>query len=343
MSRYVTADWVALLCLCGLCGCAHAPARQDATAGRAVSGDAVIHGNGIVIRTTSRLAGAIDSLQWNGQEFVDSLDHGRQIQTAWFVNNCGGIYNPTEAGSASDGRGPATTSILLFLSAKGNVLHTRSRPAFWLDPGVYDGCGYFDLTCSTPPWRPGHALNKTKVAESILEKRVTIGYAGIPDVIEYVSSITFTPHELAEFPIRYFILENPAIYMPVAFSTAYRFDPRTSQLTAMPKPAYGYSTTPAILSTEDGKYAMGLYTDEVPWRGFPDSEQKDYAGYEVIDWTRPDQGACMLLGPRIPKTPPTGDVFAPGTYTYRSFLIVGTLEDVEQSMSKLYDLHPAAL
>ena len=41
------------------------------------SGDAEIQGAGITIRTTKRLAGAIDSLRWNGKEFVDSAYHGR--------------------------------------------------------------------------------------------------------------------------------------------------------------------------------------------------------------------------------------------------------------------------
>ena len=36
----------------------------------------------IVITTTSRLAGAIHSLTWNGREFIDSADHGRQLQSA---------------------------------------------------------------------------------------------------------------------------------------------------------------------------------------------------------------------------------------------------------------------
>ncbi|MCE9612291.1 MAG: hypothetical protein K8R23_19000 [Chthoniobacter sp.] len=34
----------------------------------------------IVITTTARLAGAIDSLKWNGREFINSTDHGRQLQ-----------------------------------------------------------------------------------------------------------------------------------------------------------------------------------------------------------------------------------------------------------------------
>src|SRR5205085_4632706 len=78
------------------------------------AGDAVIRGKAgpsdIVITTTARLAGAIHSLRWNGQEFIDSADHGRQLQSA--ANFDGGgrffpeTFNPTEAGSRKDGAGP---------------------------------------------------------------------------------------------------------------------------------------------------------------------------------------------------------------------------------------------
>src|SRR5215218_2997854 len=36
----------------------------------------------IVIITTARLAGAIHSVTWDGKEFIDSFDHGRQLQSA---------------------------------------------------------------------------------------------------------------------------------------------------------------------------------------------------------------------------------------------------------------------
>jgi hypothetical protein len=51
-----------------------------------VSGQAVIRGKTgqteIVVTTTDRLAGAVHSLTWNGKEFIDSYDHGRQLQSA---------------------------------------------------------------------------------------------------------------------------------------------------------------------------------------------------------------------------------------------------------------------
>ncbi|MFM8826109.1 MAG: hypothetical protein ACKOFT_03410, partial [Actinomycetota bacterium] len=82
-----------------------------------VSGDAVIRGaaggSEIVITTTSRLAGAIHSLTWNGREFIDSLDHGRQLQSASNLDVDGRFhnetFNPTEAGAERDMDGPTST------------------------------------------------------------------------------------------------------------------------------------------------------------------------------------------------------------------------------------------
>jgi len=92
----------------------------------------------IVIRTTNRLAGAIDSVTWRAQEFIDSADHGRQLQSASNFDVGGQFipetFNPTEAGSVADGAGPTSTSQLLHLLAGNNRLQTTNRMAFWLPP-----------------------------------------------------------------------------------------------------------------------------------------------------------------------------------------------------------------
>src|SRR3954471_8145073 len=92
------------------------------------SGDAVMRAEAgpseIVITTTARLAGAIDSLTWNGKEFIDSFDHGRQLQSASNFD-CGRrfipeVFNPTEAGSRADHTGPRSLSKLLQIAATGS-------------------------------------------------------------------------------------------------------------------------------------------------------------------------------------------------------------------------------
>ena len=143
----------------------------------AVSGDAQIRAQAgpseIVITTTSRLAGAIHSLKWNGREFIDSTDHGRQLQSASnfdagsrFVPE---TFNPTEAGSRFDGAGPKSSSVLLELTAKGRVLSTQSQMAFWLKPG--------EKSFGNP------AKNTTIVSKHLLKKTVTLGVHGLPHAI----------------------------------------------------------------------------------------------------------------------------------------------------------------
>ena len=93
----------------------------------------------IVITTTTRLAGAIQSLTWDGVEFINSIDHGRELQSACSFDNSPAAnpetFNPTEAGSCKDGALPASTNRLLEIAAAGNHLRTRTQMAFWLAPG----------------------------------------------------------------------------------------------------------------------------------------------------------------------------------------------------------------
>ena len=134
----------------------------------------------IVITTTRRLAGAIDSLQWHGREFINSTDHGRQLQSAGFFDNTpeanAETFNPTEAGSRDDGAGTDSTSPLLELVASGNHLRTRTQMAFWLAPGERSG-GQL-------------ARNTNTLSNYVLTKDVTIGFERWPQALDY--RVTFS-------------------------------------------------------------------------------------------------------------------------------------------------------
>jgi hypothetical protein len=140
----------------------------------AVSGDATIRAQAgaseLVIKTTNRLAGAIDSLRWNGREFINSVDHGRQLQSASNLE-CGTTitaetYNPTEAGSRADGIGPKSSSQLIRIRAEGAVLETTSKMAFWLKPGERSG--------------KNPAKNATVLSEHLLTKKSRSASANFP-------------------------------------------------------------------------------------------------------------------------------------------------------------------
>lgn len=277
-------------------------------------GNAVIRGpaagSEIVITTTARLAGAIHSLQWNGREFINSHDHGRQLQSAANFDLqsrfSGETFNPTEAGSRNDGAGRTSTSRLLHLVASKNGLQTTTQMAFWLAPGQMSG---------------GHPAKNTKtLSDHLLTKRVRIGIEGFPHVIQY--DVTFsTPvserHNYAQF-------EAVTGYMPPDFSRFWKFNPRSEMLEPL-SDGPGEQSWPVVLATPDGSHAMGVFSPDQPSAGY---EQAGYGRFrfpqqKVVKWN------CVF---RIRN--PKG--VEPGDYSFRSFVIVGTRKTVEATLAALH-------
>ena len=276
-------------------------------------GDATIRAKAgaseVVIRTTARTAGAIHSLTWGGKEFVDSFDHGRQLQSASNFD-CGQkfipeVFNPTEAGSMADGRGDRSTSKLLELSAKGNELTTLGRMAFWLKPG--------EKSQGQP------ARNTVALSDHYLAKRVTVGHGDMPHAIEYRATFlvpTGEKHTYSQF-------EAVTGYMPPEFGTFLRFDAAAGKLKPL-SDGPGEQADPVVLATADGKHAMGVYSPDQPSKGF---EQAGYgrfrfAAEKVVKWN------CVFRA-RNKDGVPGGD------YQFRCFLVVGSRADCEATLTAL--------
>ena len=279
------------------------------------SGDAVIRAqpgdSEIVITTTARLAGAIHSLTWNGREFINSADHGRQIQSA--SNFDAGspftpeTFNPTEAGSVLDGAGPKSSSRLLHLMAKGHELQTTNQMAFWLAP---DGQSQ------------GHpAKNTTVLSDHLLTKRVRIGYRHLPQVIQY--DVTFgvpvgEQHHHAQF-------EAVTGYMPVEFETFWKFNPQSGELEPLGD-GPGEQPLPVVLATADSAHAMGVFSPDQPSRGFENAGygRFRFPGAKVVKWN------CVFRMRDAMKG------IAPGDYSFRNFIAVGDLATVKASLIELH-------
>lgn len=268
----------------------------------------------IVITTTSRLGGAVHSLTWNGQEFIDSTDHGRQLQSASSFSSDGHhwaeAFNPTEAGSRDDGAGPNSTSRLLHSLTTSNSLQTTTQMAFWLAPGEKS---------------EGHpALNTSKRSNHLLTKRVQIGLPGLPQVIRY--DVTFsTPiderHKFAQF-------EALTGYMPEAFCSFWTFRPETGELDPISE-GPGEQPFPLVVSTESGSHAMGIYSPQQPSPGFENAGygRWKFARERVVKWN-----TVFRLRDR--------DGIEPGEFSFRNLLVVGDREKVRLSLVELHRRFP---
>jgi hypothetical protein len=257
----------------------------------------------VVITTTRRLAGAIDSFQWNGHEFIDSADHGRQLQSACSFDltpQAGAeTFNPTEAGSRDDGAGANTTSRLIAITADGHHLRTHTQMAFWLAPGELS--------------EGQTARNTNRVSDYFLTKDVTIGYGRWPQALDY--QVTFTlpsgaNHHFAQF-------EALTGYMPPDFSRFWEFNPTVGRVQPL-SDGPGEINDPVVLATPDGHYAMGIFS---PPQTQPNTTGPTYGRWrfdsaKVVKWN------CVF---RVQN--PEG--IRNGDYPYRLRVAFGTLEQVE--------------
>jgi len=265
----------------------------------------------IVIKTTSRTAGAIESLQWGGKEFIDNADHGRELQTCW--NGNAGVepiadetFNPTEAGSLDDGAGTNSSSRLLELQAHGKQLETFSQPAFWLNPSETSG------------GKP--ARNKTIVSDDHLRKQVVIGVTNLPHAIDCHLTVSLAP---GDHNTRC-VIEALTGYMPPEFDQFQVFDPKTGQLAPVDD-GPGEQPLPLVFSTADGKYAMGVFSPPGP-QVPRDAHAPTYGRWRMKDF-RVVKWNCVF---RLQN--PDG---LSGDINCHVFVAVGSLEDVRTTLVAL--------
>lgn len=280
---------------------------------KAPSGNAVLRAKAgkseIVLTTTARLAGAVHSLTWAGQEFIDSHDHGRQLQSAAsfdvgdFKTYWPEAFNPTEAGSRRDGIGPTSSSKLLEMNLNGKELRAKTRMAFWLAPG--------EKSFGRP------ARNKAVLSDHLLEKRVKLGFKGLEHAIEYEVAFHLPEgedHTYAQF-------EALTGYMPPEFDRFLKLvDGELKPLDDGP----GEQEYPVVLATPSGSHAMGVFSPDQPSKGF------EKAGYGRFRFKKEkvNKWNCVfrsrdLMGVRG------------GRHAFRVYVAVGSLEDVRRTLNEL--------
>lgn len=219
----------------------------------AVAGDVSISSNangGTIVVTASggQFAGAIDSLTYRGVQYINTADHGREMQSDLSVSNYGECYNPTEAGSKNDGSGPTSSSVLKSLSNAGNILNSQTQAAFWLAPGQVDFSG-----CT--------AVNKTVLSNYLISTNAYFYGAAIPNLMIVNTSFYIPENDSAV------TVEALTAYVPPSFGYFLEYNRDTRTLTKLnPDPNGGTNTqiySPVIIGDMNGANATGVVSPSI--------------------------------------------------------------------------------
>ena len=317
---------VSIAMVLGLSAASSAPVNGTAT----ITAPAPVFGLPLTVSTSSQFAGSISSIKWGNREFINNWDHGRQLQVnAQFFNRYE-CYNPYEAGSFFDTNMATSSSRVLALSASGNSLESTVQMAWYIrqrdssDPTDFCGDPADRLPC--PPYT-------VPLSEYKLHKTVTIGFAGLPNVIEYLSDL-YVPEQVLRG------INNVTAVLPFDYASISSYDVVTKET----RKVRGLDTEDdriRIAATADGSAAMGFYSPELlqPYgnpTGFanwlhvvpPDPFYRD-----PRDPTKLDYGfACVHIG-SINRY----DSFnGPGQTHDRTYLVIGNLDQVKSTLGSLH-------
>lgn len=215
--------------------------------------DLELTANGITIVFAKRLAGAVWNLRWKGHEFVgETMGNGGSMQSALtydvMVGQSSEEENPTEAGSSQD-YGGKTTSKWTEAAKSANEVFTKCQMAYYYPPG--------EIVASSAS--KARARGKGPVSDTTISKRVSIGYRGFPNVINY--SIKF------ECPGKHWFVQHEVLtdYMPRTFNKIYTV--QDGKAVAQGGNMYMSSppniAVPVIIAKNDST-AMGVYTHTSP-------------------------------------------------------------------------------
>lgn len=303
-----------------LCGAAatHAQVSGDST----ISAPAL--GLPLTIKTSSQFGGGISSINWGGKEFVNNWDHGRQISTNASFFNRNECYNPYETGTKEDGQKPTSSSRVLSLTAAGNTLDSTTQMSWYLSsrdprPGYGDACGNPNEFLPCPPYTG-------PLSDYRLHKTVTIGFAGISNVIQYSSDL-FIPE-----PVQKGVVQMTAV-LPWEFSSVWTYD-LVSKNYRQIRTLGGEDDSVKVLATADGAYAMGYYAPELlqPYgNGGAGGYRWGLAPPDPINFPDPDF-ACAGFGGQFRFDSFNG----PGNRSDRSFLVIGNMDQVKSALNNLH-------
>lgn len=161
-----------------------------------------------------------------------------------------------------------------------------------------------------------------------MSKTVHIGCGAITHCIEYFSDITIS----SDWPSGYHFMqfEAPTGYMSPDFSSEYRFDPHSSQLTKN----LATEHMPLVFATPDGQYAMGAYapTGQDASRG---------VGYDRFQFLNIPYADATVKWNVVFRNQPLA-LGQSHVFHFKSYICIGNLDMVTRCMRDIHAQHPHA-
>ena len=324
-----------LAAVAALLVCSAAVTRAQVSGTATISATDPVFGT-ISVSTSNQFGGAVSSIKWNDKEYINNWDHGRQLQLNMQFFNRYCCYNPYEAGSFEDGKGPTSTSKVLSLNASGNRLETNTQmcwnfKVFNDKPVAEDFCG------DPSQWLPVVPYT-TPLSNYRAHKTITIGFAGIPNVIEYLID-EFIPESVLKGN------NNLTAVLNYEFASLRSWDVVSKDYRDMRFLA-GVDDRIKVVSTADGNYAMGWYAPELlqPYGDVgtadwwlivpPDPFYRDPKDPSKIDLDY----ACVHFGSvnRYDSFTGPGNFSGNRNYGDRAYLVVGNLNQVKQALAQVH-------
>ncbi len=262
--------------------------------------------DGISIFADPNYGSSITSLSYNGYEFVDNYDHGRQIQSAASFDDFGECYNPTEAGNMYDPEN-RTTSIVKHTGVVDNVLSTETDAAFWI-PGDLSYSGQ----CGTAVPVVRAAQNKTDTGGYLTQK--TVSFGTIPNSVHFQIGWTVpNPHISGTFEFTGYLKQEYSDFYTVQ-------NGQLIPLLAGETQNIGEQPYPIIVT--DGLTAMGAYSPTLPQSTY---REAGYGRWKFKS-SRVSKWNMVWRDRQIPKDK---------EYKFDAWLCVGYLEEVKTCMNQL--------
>ena len=277
-----------------------------------------LQGDAVTVTSNRVAGGVVWELWWNGKQFIDQLDYGREMQSSL---NLGNGALPTEGGDRWADANPDLMhgSPLLEARNEGKTQVTKAIPLEWNNE-QFNATGQRHELVIYPDFTLGKRLT--------LDQPLALGeYSYLSaQIISYQTTFS-TPTDLTEAHI-----EIPTAYLTPDFNRFFEVDATRSNLdegltevalaVGQSQQAPEYAAGGIVIATAALDYAMGVYVN------VEQAQQEDpNAVYYFRNWR---------FGNTAKWSAGRFGTLASGENTFRSYVVVGTLDNVRVAMRMLY-------